>query len=73
MAKRAGIWAVCAVAVLVLWPVAFGMADPDGNALVPPAGERWIAALFLVLVAALTFAVAYAVRWRRRRDRVSRG
>ena len=51
MAKRAGIWAAGAVAVLVLWPVAFGMADTDGNALVPPAGELWIAGLSLALVA----------------------
>jgi hypothetical protein len=73
MAKRAGIWAAGAVAVLLLWPVAFGMADTDANALVPPAGELWIAVLSLVLVAALTFAVVYAVQWRRRRRQVPRG
>ena len=73
MAKRAALWALGVVAVLVLWPVVFGQADADENALVPPAGELWVAALFLVLVAALTFAVAYAVQWRRRRDQVSRG
>jgi uncharacterized membrane-anchored protein len=73
MAKRAGIWAVGAVAVLVLWPMAFGMADTEGNALVPPAGELWIAALFLAVVGALSFAVAYAVQRRRRRDQVPRG
>jgi len=73
MAKRAGIWAAGAVAVLLLWPVAFGMTDTDGNALVPPPGELWIAGLTLVLVGALTFAVVYAVQWRRRRRRVPRG
>ena len=49
------------------------MADTDGNALVPPAGELWIAVLSLVLLAALTFAVVYAVQWRRRRRQVPRG
>ena len=72
MAKRAAIWAAVAVAVLLLWPVAFGMVDTDGKALVPPAGELWIAALSLALVAALTFAVVYAVQWRRRRHQVPR-
>jgi hypothetical protein len=73
MAKRAGIWALGAVAVLLLWPLAFGMAGSDGNALVPPAGELWIAVLFLALVAAVTFAVAYAVQRRRRRGQVRCG
>lgn len=73
MAKRAGMWAVGAVAVLVLWPVAFGMADTDGNALVPPAGELWIAALLLAVVAGLTFAVVYATQRRRSRRNVPRG
>ena len=67
MAKRAGLWALGVVFALLLWPVAFGMRDSDGTALVPPAGELIVGALFLVLVAALTFAVAYAVQWRRRR------
>ncbi len=73
MTKRAGIGAAGVVAVLLLWPVAFGMADTDGNALVPPAGELWIAGLSLALVAALTFAVVHAVQRRRRRRRVPRG
>ena len=73
MAKRAAVWATGVVAVLLLWPVAFGMSDTDGNALVPPAGELWVAGLSLALVAALTFAVVYAVQWRRRRRRVPRG
>jgi hypothetical protein len=73
MAKRAAIWATGVVAVLLLWPVAFGMAGTDGKALVPPAGELGVAGLSLVLVAALTFAVVYAVQWRRRRRRVPRG
>ena len=72
MAKRAAVWATGVVAVLLLWPVAFGMSDTDGNALVPPAGELWIAGLSLALVGALTFAVVYAVQ-RRRRRRVPRG
>jgi hypothetical protein len=73
VAKRAGIWALGVVALLLLWPVAFGMADTDGGALVPPAGELWIAALFLAVVAALTFAVVSFVQRRRRRDQVRRG
>ena len=48
MVKRAAVWALGVVAVLVLWPVVFGQADADENALVPPAGELWVAALFLV-------------------------
>jgi len=71
MAKRAAVWATGVVAVLLLWPVAFGMSGIDGKALVPPAGELWIAGLSVALVAALTFAVVYAVQWRRRR--VARG
>jgi hypothetical protein len=68
MAKRAGTWALGVVLALLLWPVAFGMPENDGSALVPPAGELVVVALFLVLAAALTFAVAYAVQWRRRRQ-----
>ena len=68
MAKHAGLWALGVVLALMLWPVAFGMLQNDGNALVPPAGELVVVALFLVLVAALTFAAAYAVQWRRRRQ-----
>jgi hypothetical protein len=68
MAKRAGLWALGVVLALVLWPVAFGMVGDGENALVPPAGELVVLALFLVLVVALTFAVAYGVRWRPRKQ-----
>jgi|1186.fasta_scaffold73181_2 hypothetical protein len=67
MARRAALWSLGVVLALVLWPVAFGMLDTDGGALVPPAGELVVVALFLALAAAMTFAVAYAVQWRRRR------
>ena len=66
MAKRAGLWALGVVLALLLWPVAFGLLEDDGSALVPPVGELVVVALFLALAAALAFGIAYAVQWRRR-------
>jgi hypothetical protein len=68
MAKRAGLWALGVVLALVLWPVAFGMLEDEGTALVPPVGELLVLAFYLVVVAAVTFVVAFAARRRRRRQ-----
>jgi hypothetical protein len=66
MAGRAGLIALGVTLMFVLWPFAMGMGDVGGDARTPPAGELLMAGLSCVLVFAVTFAISYAIQWRRR-------